>query len=130
MYPYVLPGVDGGDGRTGRLVPAVFNGTVYVGSNDGKLYAINAADGSIKWTMTTSGAISSSPAVADGVVYVGSTDGSLYAANASGCGRGSCSPLWSAQTGGPITSSPAVSNGEVFVGSNDGDLHSYVLPAG
>ena len=58
---------------------------VYVGSQDGKLYAYavgcNSGDGTCSpiWSYTTGGAIHSSPAVANGVVYVGSDDGYLYA---------------------------------------------------
>jgi outer membrane protein assembly factor BamB len=75
-------------GTTGSGIfssPAVANGVVYVGSDDGNLYAFPAscgtggADCSPLWTGTAGNNISSSPAVANGVVYVGSYDGSLYA---------------------------------------------------
>src|SRR5262249_24506447 len=39
------------------------DGTVYVGSQDGKLYALNPADGSTKWSRATFNTISSSPAL-------------------------------------------------------------------
>jgi outer membrane protein assembly factor BamB len=52
---------------------------VYVGSEDGKLYAFNAITGATLWTATTGAAVDSSPAVANGVVYVGSYDNKLYA---------------------------------------------------
>src|SRR5207237_1141420 len=65
--------------------PAVANGTVYVGSEDGNLYAFDAAgttncSGTPKacsplLTATTGGVVYSSPAVANGTVYVGSQDG-------------------------------------------------------
>jgi hypothetical protein len=55
------------------------DGTIYVGSNDHKLYAINAG-GTKKWDFPTGGTVYSSPAIAsDGTVYVGSADGKLYA---------------------------------------------------
>ncbi len=69
--------------------PAVANGVAFVGSDDGKLYAFDAAgvtgcSGVPKscaplWTATTDSSIYSSPAVANGVVYVGSADDKLYA---------------------------------------------------
>ncbi len=62
--------------------PAVAGGTVYVGSNDGKTYALNAATGKPDWTRATGSDISFSPAVAGQVVYVGSNDGQVYALNA------------------------------------------------
>jgi outer membrane protein assembly factor BamB len=59
--------------------PAVANGVVYVGSSDGKVYALNAATGAQEWAYTTGANADSSPAVANGVVYVGSEDGNVYA---------------------------------------------------
>jgi len=63
------------------------DGTVYVGSwnyvssYDWKLYAIDGATGTEKWSFTTGG-MNSSPAIgADGTVYVGSNDRKLYAFN-------------------------------------------------
>ena len=53
------------------------NGVVYVGSNDFKVYALNAATGAKLWSYTTGGLVYSSPAVANGVVYVGSDDGNV-----------------------------------------------------
>jgi outer membrane protein assembly factor BamB len=55
------------------------NGTIYIGSNDNYLHAINP-DGTLKWRYQTGGWIYSSPAIAsDGTIYVGSDDGYLYA---------------------------------------------------
>ncbi|MBN2101455.1 MAG: PQQ-binding-like beta-propeller repeat protein, partial [Candidatus Aenigmarchaeota archaeon] len=52
---------------------------VYVGSNDDKLYAINATNGTEIWSYTTGSDVRSSPIIADGIVYVGSNDNKLYA---------------------------------------------------
>jgi FOG: WD40-like repeat len=54
-------------------------GTVYIGSRDGYLYAINP-DGTLKWKFKTGGMIHSTPAIDNkGTVYIGSDDGYLYA---------------------------------------------------
>ncbi|MEJ2329840.1 MAG: PQQ-binding-like beta-propeller repeat protein, partial [Gammaproteobacteria bacterium] len=48
------------------------DGTVYVGSRDGKLYAINPEDGSLKWSVAfpSDAPVSSSPAIGnDGRIY-------------------------------------------------------------
>jgi outer membrane protein assembly factor BamB len=112
--------------------PAIENNVLYVGSDDGALYAYNTRSSScgpglcgLRWKATTGGPVISSPAVADGVVYVGSSDGKLYAFNAAGCGTATCAPLWTAATGGPVKSSPAVANGVVYVGSDDGKLYAF-----
>jgi hypothetical protein len=55
------------------------DGTVYIGSGDDSVYAINP-DGTKKWSFATGSEVYSSPAIAaDGTVYVGSYDGNLYA---------------------------------------------------
>jgi hypothetical protein len=61
------------------------HGTIYVGSRgrtspNGKLRAVDAADGSEKWFFQTGGDIYAAPTIGtNGVVYVGSTDKKLYA---------------------------------------------------
>jgi outer membrane protein assembly factor BamB len=59
--------------------PAVTQSTVYFGSNDGHLYAVDRATGVKRWDYLTGNSVSSSPAVADGMVFVGSEDGKFYA---------------------------------------------------
>jgi len=60
--------------------PAIASdGTIYVGSNDHKLYAIHP-NGTLQWAYTTGGSVNSSPAIAaNGTIYVGSGNGKLYA---------------------------------------------------
>ncbi|MCH2601455.1 MAG: PQQ-binding-like beta-propeller repeat protein [Pedosphaera sp.] len=56
------------------------DGTVYVGSEDKKLYAINGKTGVKLWEFETGASVVSSPAIgSDGTVYVGSSDKKLYA---------------------------------------------------
>ena len=90
------------------------DGTIYVGSNDNKLYAINS-NGQLKWSYYTYSWIHSSPAIgSDGTIYVGSCDGKLYAINSS-----DRTLKWSYNTGNSIYSSPAIgSDGTVYVGSS------------
>ena len=54
--------------------PAVWNGTVYVGSGDHNVYAIDAQSGALRWKFVTGNIVHASPAVADGIVYIGSWD--------------------------------------------------------
>lgn len=99
------------------------DGTIYVGSWDGKLYAVNA-DGSLKWSFATEGYegyIESSPGVGlDGTIYVGSWDGNLYALNpADG------SEKWRFETGAAILSSVAIGyDGAVYFGSCDNSVYA------
>ncbi len=95
------------------------DGTIYVGSTDRNLYAINP-DGSLKWNYTTKSDITSSPAIgSDGTIYVGSHDRNLYAINPDG------SLKWNYTTNDVIFSSPAIgSDGTIYVGSHDHNLYA------
>lgn len=55
------------------------NGFIYVGCDDGGLYAVDTRTGVIAWKYLTEGSVQSSPAVLEKAVYVGSEDGSIYA---------------------------------------------------
>jgi len=59
--------------------PVVSQNVVYVGSDDNKMYALNAEDGTTIWSYTTGGTIQTSPWIEDGVVYFSSIDGKVYA---------------------------------------------------
>jgi outer membrane protein assembly factor BamB len=95
------------------------DGTIYVGSDDHYLYALNP-DGTLKWRYQTGVNINSSPAIgSDGTIYVGSHDHYLYALNPDGTLK------WRYQTGVNINSSPAIgSDGTIYVGSHDHYLYA------
>ena len=59
--------------------PSLANNTLYVGSIEGDLYAINAQNGTKLWDLIPGGAITSSPAYSEGEIYIGSNDGKMYA---------------------------------------------------
>jgi outer membrane protein assembly factor BamB len=66
--------------------PTVVDGVVYVGSNDGKLYALAAntsePDGELLWNYDAGAAISSDLALASGMVYLANSDDELRAVDA------------------------------------------------
>ncbi len=99
--------------------PAIgIDGTIYVGSNDNDVYAINP-DGSEKWSFTTGGSVFSSPAVGvDGTIYIGSYDHNFYAINPDG------SEKWRFATEYIILSSPAIGpDGTIYIG----EIYSWSL---
>jgi len=102
--------------------PAVVDGTVYIGSRDGKLYALDAVTGAKRWEYQTGSWVQSSPAIVNGIVYIGSNDGKLYALDAH-----SGEKLWDFKTKYAIESSPAVADGIVYFGA--GDYSIYALDA-
>ncbi len=105
---------------------AIADGTVYVGSMDGLLHAIDLATGRERWSYKAAGSIEeSSPAVSAGVVYVGDVTGVLHAVDAaSGRAR------WTFQTEGEIRSSPAPAGDKVLIGSYDQNLYCLLAATG
>jgi len=57
--------------------PAIANNIVYIGSDDGKIYALETTTGR-PWEYKTGGAVKSSPAIAESMLFIGSDDGKLY----------------------------------------------------
>ncbi len=100
--------------------PAVDGGLVVVGVNSGRVYALDADSGRLRWARRQRGQIASSPAISDDRVFISSMDGALTAYT-----RAHGTPIWSFTTGGsPIESSPLVVDGRVYVGAWNGALYA------
>lgn len=105
--------------------PTVVDSTVYIGSQRGAVYALNAKTGKQLWTFETSEPVDSSPFVIDQsgdgnsanrLVLVGCDDTELYAIDAE-----SGDQEWRIETNGRIQGSPVVGAETLFiVGDNDG----------
>jgi len=80
---------------------AVADGRVYIGSDDGSVYALDLLTGKKIWAYKTGGPVESSPLVLNGTVFVGSSDASLYALNATTGNR-----VWKYDTGDRILGAP------------------------
>ena len=109
----------GADGKISSSPALSSVGTMYVGSEDNRLYSLDSV-GSLVWSYEASERISSSPAIGTDTVYVGSDDNRLYSViDLSGA------LSWSYETGGDISSSPAVTGTDtVYVGSEDNIVYS------
>lgn len=104
--------------------PAVYDGIVYFGSRDGRLYARDARTGAAVWNYRTSGWVESSPCVSSDTVYAVSMDGYLYALD-----RQDGSLKWLTPLGAPSVSSPLASGGKVYVGTGLPDKKLKVFDA-
>jgi outer membrane protein assembly factor BamB len=117
-----------------RGSPLVDQGTVYVGSTDGFLYAADARTGALRWRFRAAGAVDSAPAAANGLVYFTSRPGILYALKAAS-GR----LAWKVEFGPDLgtrdywdyyLSSPVIAGASVIVGAGDGFVRSLVARTG
>jgi eukaryotic-like serine/threonine-protein kinase len=129
--------------------PAVSGGTVYVGSTDGILHAIDRESGVQRWQFDAKSRVVSSPAVSNGIVYFTAYDGNLYAVDSQsgqlkwkfqteGERRFSAKHLDGFQPAGETMSdpwdcylsSPVVWNGAVYFGSGDSNVYALNAATG
>jgi len=61
-----------------NTAPAIANGCIFAGSDDGCVYAWDLKTGEVAWKYKTGGKVRSSPAVSGGRLYIGSDDGYVY----------------------------------------------------
>jgi outer membrane protein assembly factor BamB/tRNA A-37 threonylcarbamoyl transferase component Bud32 len=108
-----------------RGAPFYHAGSVYIGSYDHNLYALNAADGTMKWKFATDGGVVTRPAVYEENVFIGSEDKLLYVVSTR-TGK----IVWTYYTEGCVRSSPRVAEGHVFFGSDDRCVHAVNLLSG
>jgi outer membrane protein assembly factor BamB len=120
-----------------RSSPAISGSSLYIGSTDGILYALDRATGTERWQADVASPVSSSPAVAAGLVVFGSRDGVFHAVD-----QRSGRPSWRFETGQLLpwewgfegwdvyTSSPSVAGDLVVFGAGDGVVYALDLPTG
>lgn len=89
--------------------PIVDRGTVFVGSDDNNLYAIDTATGKLKWQYSALGKVYT-PAAKDGLVFAASFDNYIYALDSNG------NLKWKTSIGSSIASPPVAYNDILYGG--------------
>ena len=104
--------------------PLVADGMVFVGSEAGRFYALDAIAGVLIWTWDVEAAGFDSPSVVDRVLYSESEDGNLRALRAA-----TGEELWAFQKG-YFAGIPSyiVVNGALFLGALDGAAYAFPAP--
>jgi outer membrane protein assembly factor BamB len=100
-----------------RSSPAISQGGVYIGSNDGYLYALGEADGKLIWKKNLGGAVWSSPAVDSRYVYVLSGTGTLSAIT-----KPAGFEVWSKIFTVETSVSPTIADNRLYLGTSAGEL--------
>lgn len=99
--------------------PRIDGNTVYVGSWDGHIYAIDCKTGYIKWKYQTGWAIDSTPEVSENLVFVGSLDNNFYALD-----KETGSLIWHFTCKSAIHTNPITYGNNVFFGCDDGRFYA------
>ncbi|MCO4798407.1 MAG: outer membrane protein assembly factor BamB [Colwelliaceae bacterium] len=103
---------------------------VFVGSENGKIFALEAETGAISWQATVKGEVISAPALDSGSLVVNTVSGIVKSFNAS-----NGEEQWKIEQDVPSltlrgVSSPAIAAGGVVVGSPNGSVTVYILETG
>jgi outer membrane protein assembly factor BamB len=109
--------------------PVIDEGTIYVGSFDRRLYAIEIGSNASMWRFPEEEPADNwfwaSPVVSGGVVYAACLDGKLYAVEAR-----TGEELWEFDAGEPIVSSPVLTGERLIVIDQSGVVYVFDLLAG
>ena len=105
--------------------PVGGHGMVYIGSVDGSVYALDAANGDLTWQYETGDKVVGSPQLTSDTLFVVSYDHYLYALDAlNGQLR------WKQELGLASITRPLITNGIVCVGSFDGRVYAFDAATG
>lgn len=105
-----------------KATPVVHNGVVYLGTNDGRFWALDAATGDVRWKAETRAEILTSALVHDDRVFFGNGDGRLFAYTLDG------RKLWEFRARQAFYSTGVAVGDRVVFACNDGI--KYALDAG
>jgi outer membrane protein assembly factor BamB len=104
--------------------------TVFFGTENGEVVALDANTGEQKWVTTVKGEVLAAPAIDAGIVLVNTGSGSIFALNAD-----DGEEVWSSESDVPPlslrgVSSPAAVNGGAIIGTATGKLIVNILETG
>jgi len=115
--PFTVIAEPGGGPAFFSASPLVYEDTVYVGSLNHQLYALDAATSALRWESTLPAGLAAPPAWVEGLVVVGANDGRIHALDAS-----TGAHIWDYPLGGNLFTEPFVHAGVIIAGSDTGEL--------
>ncbi|HOO97711.1 MAG TPA: PQQ-binding-like beta-propeller repeat protein [Caldisericia bacterium] len=98
--------------------PKLYEGKIYFGAFDGKMYCLDAKTGKKVWEFFTSAKVYSSPAIAYDRLYFGNHDGKFYCLDAN-TGK----LLWDTKLPKGITASPVTFGPRVWIGCKNSKMY-------
>jgi outer membrane protein assembly factor BamB len=108
-----------------KSTAAIVDDTVYVGTDEAQLIALDLETGKRRWTYEADYAIEAAPGVKDGRVFVGDLDGAFHCVDAK-----TGEEIWKHRTDMKIISSANFHKDTVLVGSWDYNLYCFDTKTG
>ncbi|HVZ65361.1 MAG TPA: PQQ-binding-like beta-propeller repeat protein [Lacunisphaera sp.] len=105
--------------------PVLVDSTLYVGSGDGSLHAVDAASGRRAWRIETRGKLRTTVAVSGANLAVGSDGGMISLVE-----RATGKEVWHFDAKFPATGAPAIIGGRLVIGTRGSALYGINLATG
>ncbi len=105
----------------------IYSNIVFIGTENGKLYAFDGGNGATIWTFIAGGPIVNSVAVDNGKVYLATLDGSIYGLNVA-----DGSQVWKINPSfrHGFSTAPIIADNKLIIGGRDGILYAFDLSNG
>jgi outer membrane protein assembly factor BamB len=100
-----------------QLRPAYLDGSLYTADYKGRVVAVSADSGNIRWEVKTDLPLSGGPGVSGDSLYIGTENGEIHALS-----TGDGTLLWTAQVSSEILAAPVAQDGIVVVRCVDGRI--------
>ncbi len=108
-----------------RGSPVLEGGTIYVGSEDKHVYALDEYTGALLWKLKLDDVVAASPTITGLKLIVGTDAGTLYALH-----RNEGTVLWQTPLGSAVSSAATISTGLAIVGTYGGRLRAASVEDG
>ena len=108
-----------------EATPVIQDGVIYIGDMDGKVYALNLANGKEVWSRKFESGFIASPAIRGGLLYLGDMDGKFYALDIK-----TSEPKWTFTAGAEIDNGANFWKENVLFGSQDASLYCLSAETG
>ncbi len=108
-----------------KLIPAEKNGNVFVATQFGKVFSLNAKTGVTNWQQDLATEISAGPGVGDTVLVVGGPEGQVVAMDID-----TGSVIWQVSVSSEVLSPPVIDRNKVVVRTQDGRIYGFSIQNG
>ena len=105
--------------------PILESGTVYIGSEDKHVVALDEYTGALLWSLKLDGVVAASPSVSGLTLVIGTDAGTLY-----GIHRTEGRELWNVSLGSAVSSAASIAKGIAMVGTYGGRLGAVKVEDG
>ena len=108
-----------------KLIPAEKNGNLFIATQSGEIFSLNAESGSTNWETNLEAEVSAGPGVGDTILVVGGPEGQVVAMDID-----TGSVIWETSVSSEVLSPPVIDRNKVVVRTQDGRVYGFSIQTG